>query len=294
MAYKEEQFNLFHPMVIPFGPFDMLISNAGNLTRGSLSFKHRHDNTFELHYVVKGDSVLVANNVRYELHEGQICWVNPGSSRYVETSPSEDHLHFVIHFELNPCQDRECNITLEYDDISTFLSSVSRQPVWIDQKRVRYDGLFGLICTELEGTRFGHMIIVRNMLCSFITHAIQNLGAAQISDNAYRNQPDSMIHSIISYTRNHYSEDLTIATVAAELKISERHLTRLLREKYNTTFNNLLASFRIARVQEYLALGTYSLEEISEATGFSSVSVMRSNFKKITGRTVGEYRDSLK
>lgn len=285
----DDKFTLVQPISIPFGPYEMRISNACILYRNSLSFEHWHDE-YELHYLVKGDSTLVANGIKYDLKEGQICWINPNCDRFVDTDPKGDHSHFVIHFQLIPRSSKAPYTLLDYSDISSFLHDIAQKQVWTGEPRRRYGRLYGLIVEELEEKKFGHMVVVRNMLCSFITCCIQNLGVALMSDSAYWEQPDNITHSIISYMRNHYAENLSIESVSSELKISPRHLTRLMKEKYGTTFNAALNSFRISKVQEYLALSSESLEHICEATGFSSVSVMSANFQKYTGQTISDYR----
>lgn len=290
---RDNKFTLVQPISIPFGAYEILISNVCLMYRNSLSFEHWHDE-YELHYVVKGDSTFVVDNNEYEVHEGEICWINPGVSRHVDTSPDEEHVHFIIHFDLRRRPVRSSSILIDAEDVAQVVKSLTQKQVWIGSAKNRYKNLCTLIRKELEEKKFGHMIVVRNMLCSFIVCCIQNLGVPYSSDSAYWSAQDSVMHSIISFIRTHYAENITISSVASELKMSERHLTRLLRDKYGTTFNATLLSFRISHVQEYLSKTDMSLEQIAEATGFSSAQLMSANFKKTTGHTIKQYRDSLR
>lgn len=290
---RDDKFTLVQPIRIPFGAYEILISNICLMYRNSLSFDHWHDE-YELHYVVKGDSTFVVNNTKYEVKQGEICWINPGANRHVDTNPEDEHIHFIVHFSFRKRQVQTSSILIDSEDVAQVVKYLEQKQVWIGEAKNRYHSLCSLIRKELEEKKFGHMIVVRNMICSFIVCCIQNLEVPCLEDSAYWSAQDNITHSIISYIRNHYSEYITLSTAASELKVSERHITRLLREKYGTTFNATLLSFRISHVQEYLLKTDLSLEQIAEKTGFSSPQLMSSNFKKLTGQTIKQYRDSIR
>ena len=289
----DNKFTLVQPIRIPFGAYEILISNVCLMYRNSLCFDHRHDE-YELHYVVKGDSTFVVDKKKYEVHEGEICWINPGVNRHVDTLPNGEHVHFIIHFNLRRRPVNSSNILLDAEDVARVVKSLEQKQVWVGEAKNRYKNLCTLIRKELDEKKFGHMIVVRNMLCSFIVCCIQNIGVPYSEDSAYWSAQDSIMHTIIAYIRNHYAEDISIKSAAEELKMSDRHLTRLLKDNYGTTFNSTLLSFRISHVQEYLLQSEMSLEQIAEATGFSSTQIMSTNFKKVTGQTIKQYRESLR
>lgn len=284
----EKRVKLSTPTIVPFGPVDLLIINAVVLKKYSLVFEHSHA-CFELHLVTKGRSILHVDGDSFPVSAGQFCWINPDVNRYVESNPMEECEHFVIHFDFLKRPYKDVYAILDCQSIPDFLSVIREKKVWISSSQNRGLRLYEYLQNEFENCFFGYMIVTRNMLCSLVVEAIQHIGFQEMSP--HREQPDQRLeYSILSYIRAHYAEDLTIEKAAKALNISTRHITRLLKEHFGTTFNSTLNSFRVAHVQERLICTDDSMDRIAEETGFSSAATMAANFKKVTGHTMQSYR----
>ena len=79
--------------------------------------------------------------------------------------------------------------------------------------------------------------------------------------------------------------------IAAELSMSTRSLQRKLNKK-NTTFKQLLTEVRQELADKYIRNNQLSLTEISFMLGFSEVSSFSRAFKRWTGESPSEYRDT--
>ncbi len=86
-------------------------------------------------------------------------------------------------------------------------------------------------------------------------------------------------------------ESLSIQKVAREMAVSVRTLQKRL-EAEGTDFSELLRDTRERLAKQYLR-ENYTAEQITYLLGFSEPSVFRKSFKKWTGRTPKEYRQSL-
>ncbi len=285
---REKRVKLGTPTIVPFGPIDLLISNAVVLQKYSLAFEHSHA-SYELHLVIKGRSILHVDDEALSVSAGQFCWINPGANRYVESNPLEECEHFVVHFDFLKRPYKDVYAILDCQSIPEFLSIIQEKKVWISSSQNRGLRIYEYLQNEFENRFFGYMIVARNMLCSLVVEAIQNIGFQEMSTR--REQPDQRLeYAILSFIRAHYAEDITIEKAARALNISTRHITRLLKEHFGTTFNSTLNNFRIAHVQERLICTDDSMERIAEETGFSSAATMAANFKKVTGYTMQSYR----
>jgi AraC-like DNA-binding protein len=85
-------------------------------------------------------------------------------------------------------------------------------------------------------------------------------------------------------------ESLTIRKVAREMAVSVRTLQNRL-EAEGVVFSDLLREIRQQLAQKYLC-ENYSVEQITYLLGFSEPSVFRKAFKKWSGVTPREYRES--
>lgn len=279
---------------VPFGPTDLVMYNTVLLSRGGLRFEHIHS-FFELHLLVKGDGIFVIDGERFPAKEGQLCWINPNSRRYVELYPKMEHEHFVIHFDFIQRKDNDSYNLLEYEDMSKFIAQIYKNKIWICDDNNSCGRIYEIIRKELASEQFAYLTKTRNLICSFLISAIQSIGINRESiDTQLGLHGPELAYQALSYIRNHFPEGLTIEDTAKALSISSRHLTRLLKETFGTTFNIALLSIQIANVEERLLTTNDSLERIAELTGFSSAAIMSANFKKMTGHTISQYRSTPK
>jgi len=87
--------------------------------------------------------------------------------------------------------------------------------------------------------------------------------------------------------------DLTLKKLAEMLMVHPNHLSQIINEKLNQSFNDFINKYRIVRAQEKLR-ETESSEktvlEIAYDVGFYSKSVFNTAFKKFTGQTPTEFK----
>jgi AraC-like DNA-binding protein len=86
------------------------------------------------------------------------------------------------------------------------------------------------------------------------------------------------------------NENLSIKQVAKEMSVSVRTLQNRLKDE-GVVFSDLLTDIRRQLAQKYLQ-ENYSVEEITYLLGFSEPSVFRKAFKRWSGITPRQYRES--
>jgi AraC-like DNA-binding protein len=84
-----------------------------------------------------------------------------------------------------------------------------------------------------------------------------------------------------------------LETLAARLNMSSRTLRRKLTDE-NTSYKQILTDIKKTEAMTLLAQTTLSIEAISDKTGYGDASNFYHAFKKWTGITPNEYRESLK
>lgn len=96
--------------------------------------------------------------------------------------------------------------------------------------------------------------------------------------------------SVISYIDDHYSENLSLDTIASYSGFSKYHFTRLFKQYTNYTYHEYLIFRRIKVSEELLSQPALSITEIALQSGFSSISSFNRIFKQKKGCTPSEYR----
>jgi AraC-like DNA-binding protein len=100
---------------------------------------------------------------------------------------------------------------------------------------------------------------------------------------------DSLTSAITFLEQNYSDPSLSNAMLAAEANISEVYFRRLFKEVYNISPHQYLLDIRIRRAKQLLAENLYSVTDIAEQCGFSSVYHFCRVFKQVTGQTPTEY-----
>jgi AraC-like DNA-binding protein len=91
------------------------------------------------------------------------------------------------------------------------------------------------------------------------------------------------------------SSEINLSTLAKETAIPSRYLSQVLNEKMGLSFYDFINKYRIKEATNLLSDPTNSdssIIDIAYECGFNSKSVFNASFKKNTGRTPKEYRES--
>ena len=100
------------------------------------------------------------------------------------------------------------------------------------------------------------------------------------------------VAQVKAYIREHLSEKLTLADVAAVFNFSPGYLSQLF-GKYGGGFVEYITEARVAAAKEMLEKGDKKIYEIAEELGFESSFYFSKVFKKSTGLSPREYQQNL-
>ncbi|PLT35119.1 bifunctional transcriptional activator/DNA repair enzyme AdaA [Bacillus sp. V5-8f] len=96
---------------------------------------------------------------------------------------------------------------------------------------------------------------------------------------------------IIDYIDTHYSEKLTLESLAAVCHLSPYHFHRTFRRIKGITPIEYVQQVRITRAVKYLIESKESIANIAEAVGIYNTSYFTTLFKRKLGQTPTEYRN---
>ena len=88
--------------------------------------------------------------------------------------------------------------------------------------------------------------------------------------------------------------DLSLRTLAQKLNISSSYLSTIFKKETGQTLTDLVAQRRVERAKELLQTTRLQIQTVALHCGIVDVHYFSKIFKKVTGQTPKEYRDSLK
>lgn len=132
---------------------------------------------------------------------------------------------------------------------------------------------------------FMEIIIALERMYGLIGYGI----AHQISDKSPVIE-NSKLKEALFYIESHYSENITLSDISANLGINHTSLTNLIKNEFGCTAIEYLTRHRISVAKKQLAFTDVPIKDIAYRTGFKTVQHFTRIFKKHTGKTPAEFR----
>lgn len=104
---------------------------------------------------------------------------------------------------------------------------------------------------------------------------------------------NEIIVDILTYIKNHLSDELTIEEVADHFGYSKYHFSREFKRLTGFSAADYLSSIKIERAQQELLKQNFSVTDSSFNAGFSSLGTFSTTFAKKTGLSPREYKKQV-
>jgi two-component system response regulator YesN len=112
--------------------------------------------------------------------------------------------------------------------------------------------------------------------------------------NRYNNKSIKLIvKKAIEYIHENYREQLTLNDIASHVYVSPSYVSRMFGREVGKNFVDYLNEVRIEKAKELLNDVRYKTYEIADKVGIQDARYFSRLFKKYTGKTPTEYRESL-
>ena len=101
---------------------------------------------------------------------------------------------------------------------------------------------------------------------------------------------DNNFEKILNYMNTHFSEKITLKSLAAEFDMNPNYCCSLFAKYLDKTFSQHLTQLRINEAQSLLRNSSYSLEQVASLVGYSDYFYFSKVFKKQCTYSPKEYR----
>jgi YesN/AraC family two-component response regulator len=98
----------------------------------------------------------------------------------------------------------------------------------------------------------------------------------------------------IHYIKQHLQDELSLHTLSQVTQISPTYLSRLFKKDIGLSIIDYISEQRINQAKQYFMEGSYRNHELAEMVGFHNYSYFCTMFKKMTGMTPNEYKNSVR
>ena len=137
----------------------------------------------------------------------------------------------------------------------------------------------------------GHQTINEILLSKYICDLLSEI-LLQKPANSGSSQAFSSIDSSISYISAHLGEELSVEQLAEKASMSVYHFIRVFKKQTEMTPHKYITNARIHRAKFLLKHSAHPTKEICFACGFSDPASFSACFKKHTGMSPSQYRNT--
>ena len=119
-----------------------------------------------------------------------------------------------------------------------------------------------------------------------------NMAPFEIECSDTQNVQHHYINIVLKYMEENYGSYISLEKVADVVGLNPVYLSYLFKKIINVRFSEYLNEIRLKKAEELLTDSTFKIGEISEQVGYKDARYFSSLFKKRTGMSPNEYRNS--
>ena len=232
---------------------------------------------YHMFLITGGQFRFCANGEYYDLEQGQTLLVPPQVEHGYSVGPHGDGQCMEIKFAIGQSTlDAQLNKTGVQVTGSALVEQLFRQIL-------KEYSEFGKLADEAAAA---YLLALLNALGEADRQKKQNRQFRFLDASAY----SPLSQRIIRYLESHYSEDLSLDSLAASMDYNKSYLCVAFKKDTDQTILDCLNMIRIRRAAELIVYSDHSLAQVSEMCGFASVSHFNRVFLKYAGITPGQCR----
>ena len=258
------------------------------------SLFHNHD-FFEIIYVFAGYCETIINGKKLVVHSGEICLFNLQAVHKI-IIPNTDTVVFNILVGKELLNDTFLNLFYNTNFVSSFFIS----SIYNLSTRNNY---FIIPLSDVDKFYINHLIIEFNNKNRFYPKIMQSdftsllLCISRYMENniAYQTSYKEDIEGkkVLNYIYENYNT-ISLNQLALHFGYSNRTMMRYLKKYFNMSFKDIIKECKFNNAREYLIHSNYSIDKISELTGFFDRSHFDKAFKDYYKITPKLFREKYK
>lgn len=273
------------------------IHYAEKLDGDTVEVQHSHQ-SFEIYYVLENRIVSQIEDQEYTLNKGDVLFLAPGILHHTVFEPKVAKDYFVLIFDVEPNQPPDRlpdEDRCQYLEIASRLDVVRSRKFYIAPGEAVMPDILENIRQEKTTRRIGWMSLLNSNLYHFFVHAIRGIATdAQPPQIELAPERRNLGVDASKFMHANYHRDISLEDAAEYLNISPRHVNRVFRDVFGSTFSKTLSLFRLNYAKKYLASTSDSVEKISEKVGFKTPRTLFKLFSQYEQMSAAEYRKQSK
>ena len=240
---------------------------------------------YRLNYILEGHAFYTCSNKTTRIESGSVVFLPPESILEVEENGNPVTLLF-INFEVENLNERQ-----NFNELMR--TAIPNHHVHDKDNLLRH--LFNQLFDEGNKKGIGYCMCVQGIFYNLLVNVIRFGEAIHLIEEKQDSSSSSIgyFNEAIHYINKHISSNIKIKDIATSIGVSEIYLYKIFMKHTNKSPRQLLIDYRIQLAKNYLRNPNLSIKMISTELGFSTPNHFSAQFKKSTGLSPKEFRDTL-
>lgn len=251
-----------------------------------------HEDYWELVYVDRGQVLVTAGEEEFSMGRGELIFHAPGETHGLRADSQKATNILVLNFECRSRaveQLRGCRLRSLTDTQRMLLRLVLNESRAAFSSRLDDPKDDTLI--RSKNAPFGCEQMIYQTLCELLLNICRQLQTHESMDQKLGSLP--ILDAIILYMEQHLSCKLTLAQLSEEFHISTSYIQRLFSQYKQTGAIRFFTEMKITRAKQLLRSKRQNVSQVAEELGYENTYYFCNQFKKFTGKSPREYRQSV-
>lgn len=274
---------------------DFYIDQSKKTTNYNMDSFHMHK-MYEVYYLMEGSRKYFIDDSIYLVNAGSLVLIDADSVHKTASMGDIPHTRIVVNFSLDFLEDfseeiKALDLTSIFKTKFTVLPLSFKYKLTIENILTRLTDLQdNKISKENETAVCTYSALSKLLLSELLIHIKDYIYILEQKEYESHQIVNNKVDKIIKYICKHYTEDLTLTSIAEQFYISPFYLSKIFKRSTNLSIVEYINSLRIRHAKELLETSSTKIAEIAEIVGFSSSSHFSRTFKLVTGLSPQQYK----
>lgn len=247
---------------------------------------HQHEE-IQLSLIVRGQGKLIVADSIHQFEAGDIFVIGRNCPHlFQDTGLIGDTCKMISLFFTKTTFGETFFYNPELEELAPFFSN-AEAGFQLLSKKSKVAHIMHKMC---ETDKFNRFLLFLKLLKKICLSKTKVLTAFVYPKTISINEGQRM-RTIFDYVMHNFQNDITLDTISSIAYLTPNAFCRFFKQRTNKTFFQFLIELRIEHAcQLLLTNGDLSITEVSDASGFRSISNFNRKFKALKGSTPSEYQ----
>ena len=246
---------------------------------------HHHD-FFEVYFFLGGRVNFKVEGKFYQLEPGDLLLINPQELHQPDIGEDAMYDRIVLWIDrsylASLCMAAGVDLTACFDNEAPGHTNLLRPS---KLRRAALSQLLDRLTREYYSDELGSFAYAQGLLTQFMVE-INRL--AQTSSHTVKREESDLVSQVLAYIGNHYHENITLETLAAEFYVSKYYLSHEFSQRVGTSIYRYVIFRRLLQARELMVAGQ-SPGEVYQNCGFGDYANFYRAFKGEFGISPREF-----